>query len=67
MVEENDLVMKISIVGVEKTVPLFTLYFSGLKNPRSVGSVPPPGPPDVMLEAGSGSDSARKQTVQEDD
>lgn len=22
------------------------LYFSGLKNPRSLGSTPPPGPPD---------------------
>ena len=56
-----------SIAGVVMIVPLFTLYFSGLKNPRSVGSVPPPGPPDVMLETGSGCDSARKQTVQEDD
>ena len=56
-----------SIAGVVMIVPLFTLYFSGLKNPRSVGSVPPPGPPDVTLETGSGCDSARKQTVQEDD
>ena len=23
-----------------------TLYFSGLKNPRSLESTPPPGPPD---------------------
>jgi len=25
------------------------LYFSGLKNPRSLGSTPPPGPPDDFL------------------
>jgi hypothetical protein len=66
LVEENDLVMEMSIAGVVMIVSLSTLYFSGLKKPRSVGSVPPPGPPAVMLEAGS-SGSARKQTVQEDD
>ncbi|EDR09807.1 uncharacterized protein LACBIDRAFT_317985 [Laccaria bicolor S238N-H82] len=32
----------------------------------TVGSVPLAGPPDVMLEADSGSGLARKQTVQED-